>query len=74
MTLITPQIALYQRSICFTYYKEHQPDLIEHGTHVREDLCHVNAVQQELAIVRGLKGLFDSVAGSYCFIPNSQWF
>ena len=57
MILLTPQIALFQRSICFQHYQQD-------GSRVPGQGCHAKAVQQELAIVRGWKGFFDCIPGA----------
>ena len=57
MILLTPQIALFQKSICFQHYQQD-------GSHVPGQGCQAKAVQQELAIVRGWKGFFDCIPGA----------
>ena len=56
MILLTPQIALFQRSICFQHYQQDGARVSRHG-------CQAKAIQQELAIVRGWKGFFDCIPG-----------
>ena len=57
MILLTPQIALFQRSICFQHYQEN-------GSRVTGQGCQAKGIQQELAIVRGWKGFFDCIPGT----------
>ena len=57
MKLLTPQIELFQRSICFQHYQQD-------GARVPGQGCEVKAIQQELAIVRGWKGFFDCIPGA----------
>ena len=57
MILLTPQIALFQRSICFQHYQQD-------GARVPGQGCQAKAIQQELAIVRGWKGFFDCIPGA----------
>ena len=57
MILLTPQIALFQRSICFQHYRKD-------GSRVPGQGCQAKAIQQELAIVRGWKGFFDCIPGA----------
>lgn len=66
MILITPQIALFQRSICSRYYRQHGLVAAGQGYPIPENGCQVKAVQQELAIVRGWKGFFDCLPGKDC--------
>ena len=57
MILLTPQIALFQRSICLQHYQQD-------GSRVTGQGCQAKAIQQELAIVRGWKGFFDCIPGA----------
>ena len=57
MILLTPQIALFQRSICFQHYQQN-------GARVPGQGCQAKAIQRELAIVRGWKGFFDCIPGA----------
>ncbi len=55
--LLTPQIALFQRSICLQHYQQD-------GARVSGQGCQAKAIQQELAIVRGWKRFFDCIPGA----------
>lgn len=63
MILLTPQIALFQRSICFQHYQQD-------GSRVTGQGCQAKAIQQELAIVRGWKGFFDCIPVLLMAIPT----
>ena len=64
MILITPQVALFQRALCLTYYSKHDSGAIGLNGSISEELCRISPIQHELAILRGWKGFFDSIPGS----------
>lgn len=63
MIIIVPTIALLERSICHTYYAEHDPRVIGPGGLVNERLCKIGPVQEQLAVLRGWKALFEALPG-----------
>jgi hypothetical protein len=60
---IAPPIALFERSICRTYYASHVPHVIRPDGYVPEALCKLDSIQVELAILRGWKVTFGSIPG-----------
>ena len=57
-----PTIKLFEQAICNRYYAEqsiHPPATLD----VDEDLCKIPAIQDELAILTGLKFTFDALPG-----------
>lgn len=61
---IGPLVALFECSICRTYYALHDPDTIQPDGSVEESLCKVDDIQAELAILRGWKLAFDTIPGA----------
>ena len=64
MILITPQVALFQRALCLAHYSQHDISVIGQDGSISEELCRINPIQHELAVLRGWKGFFDSIPGS----------
>ena len=61
--IIVPQIALFERSICYTYYVVHDPRVIDREHLVDERLCKIEPIQQQLAVLRSWKAFFDALPG-----------
>jgi hypothetical protein len=61
--IIVPQIALFERSICYHYYSVHDSHVIAAGGSIDDQLCKIERVQQQLADLRSLKAFFDAVPG-----------
>lgn len=59
---IVPEIALFEHSICRSYYSNHNPSVISPGGSIPEHLCKIKPVQRRLASFRGYKALFDGIA------------
>ena len=77
MIIIVPTIALLERSICYTYYAEHDPHVIGPGGLVNERLCKIGPVQEQLAVLRGWKALFEALPGHitvWLGLELSDWF
>ena len=69
MIVIVPTIALLERSLCRTYYSIHDPSVIGPGGFVEnERLCKISPIQENLAVLRGSKALFEALPGSYCCV------
>ena len=66
MITIAPLVALFEQSICRSYYEIHDPSSIRPGGSVAEHLCKIDSIQEELAIVRGWKLAFDTIPGQSC--------
>ncbi|ORY56601.1 major facilitator superfamily domain-containing protein [Pseudomassariella vexata] len=66
---IVPEIALFERSICLSYYSAHDPSVIGPGQLVPEFLCKIPPVQQKLAHLRGWKAFYDGLAVLLTAIP-----
>ena len=59
-------MANYERSLCISYYDTH-PDLrppLSMNVLSGDSRCKIVQIQQELAMVRGWKSLFDALPGS----------
>ena len=63
MGLITPQVALFQRSICFRFYQQHDSHSVHPNGSTDQQSCKILPIQHELAVFRGWKGVFDSIPG-----------
>lgn len=59
---IVPEIALFEHSICLSYYSNHDPSVISPGGSIPEQLCKIQPVQRRLASFRGYKAFFDGIA------------
>lgn len=64
MVLVAPLLALFERSICASYYAQHDPSLVGPGGWVGESHCKLAAIQKDLATVRGWKSFFDTLPGT----------
>ncbi|TAQ85799.1 hypothetical protein B7494_g5856 [Chlorociboria aeruginascens] len=58
---IAPLVALFERSICRSYYVLHSPEVIRPDGSIEESLCKINPIQAELAVLRGWKLAFDTL-------------
>ena len=59
---IVPEIALFEHSICRSYYSIHDPSVIGPGGSIAEQLCKFKPIQSQLADFRGWKAFFDGIA------------
>ncbi|KAI1276953.1 major facilitator superfamily domain-containing protein [Xylaria sp. FL0933] len=66
--LNSPLLAVYERSLCITYYDAH-PDLTEPLLMNSNSRCKIVPIQQDLATVRGWKSLFDAIPALLFAIP-----
>ena len=63
--IIAPQVRLVESMICFDYYREHDPGIIDkHGRNIPEKLCKVDSVQEELAFLNGFQLFFANIPGA----------
>jgi hypothetical protein len=65
MIITAPTIALFERSLCSSYYSAYDPGVIGPGGSIDERLCKVEIVQQDLASLRGWKAFFDALPSQY---------
>ena len=64
-----PAVRLFEIIYCREYYQLHNPGLIdEHGV-VKEELCKVDAVQHNLASLRGWYSFFQYLPGTSVRAP-----
>ena len=63
MVIIVPQLVLFERSLCYSYYRLHEKDGVGPRGIVEERSCKIERIQQELAVLRGWKALFDALPG-----------
>jgi hypothetical protein len=63
LSLFGPITALLERSICRDYYVTTTPSVIGDNGWVTENLCKEKAIQEELALVKGYKAVFDCIPG-----------
>lgn len=64
MVTIAPLTALLEQSLCRTWYRSHDPSLINPGGSVEEQCCKIEPIQAELAVLRGWKLAFDALPGA----------
>ena len=64
MVTIAPLTALLEQSLCRTWYRSHDPSLINPGGSVEEQLCKIEPIQAEVAVLRGWKLAFDALPGT----------
>ena len=57
------RVYLYQQSLCFTYYRHHEPATVEGPSQVDESLCKIPNIQSPLSIVEGFDVLFQLIPG-----------
>lgn len=68
MISIAPLTALLEKVLCRNFYRGRDPSLIAPGGSVDERYCKLDAIQSELAIIRGWKLAFDALPGkSICW-------
>ena len=65
-----PRVRLYEIVYCRQYYQEVDPGRIGPGGVVNEDLCKVNVVQNQVALLIGWLRAFDHAPGMENFISN----
>ena len=58
-----PLTALLEQNLCREYYTKHDPSQIVPGGSLDERLCKLNAVQSELAVVRGWSLALNALLG-----------
>lgn len=56
-----PQLYLFEQSLCSSYYRIHDPNLIGHHGWIEESYCRPPEIQHQLATVRGWKSFFDTL-------------
>lgn len=59
-----PQLYLFEQSLCSSYYRIHDPNLIGHNGWIEESYCKLAEIQHQLATVRGWKSFFDTLPGA----------
>jgi hypothetical protein len=63
IVLAVPLIKLFEQSLCFSSYSDHDPSVIKVRGSIPEALCKTVEIQQDLATIRGWKSLLDIVPG-----------
>lgn len=56
-------LRIFESIICHSYYKTNDPSRIGDGGIVDEQLCKVDAVQEELAVLTGWESFFNTLPG-----------
>ncbi|KAH8150986.1 uncharacterized protein LAJ45_05169 [Morchella importuna] len=64
-----PQVRLFESIVCLDYYRENDPSLIGGDGSVPEELCKVDSVQREIAMLNGMQTLFSNIPGVVLAIP-----
>ncbi|KAH0603176.1 uncharacterized protein H6S33_008180 [Morchella sextelata] len=64
-----PQVRLFESIVCLDYYRENDPGLIGGDGGVPEELCKVDSVQREIAMLNGMQTLFSNIPGVVLAIP-----
>ncbi|OOF99389.1 hypothetical protein ASPCADRAFT_393265 [Aspergillus carbonarius ITEM 5010] len=64
-----PVTRIYESIACREYYAQYDPTQIGADGEVREELCKVKAVQQDLAAVKGYMEFFDGILSALLAIP-----
>ncbi|PYH94638.1 MFS transporter [Aspergillus ellipticus CBS 707.79] len=64
-----PVTRIYESIACREYYTQHDPTQIGVDGQVKEELCKVKAVQQDLAAVKGYMEFFDGSLSAILAIP-----
>jgi hypothetical protein len=49
-----PLNRLIESRYCQDYYRGHNPLIIHHGNRIPEDLCKIDKVQEQLAVLQGI--------------------
>ena len=63
-----PLYRLYETSLCKRYYREHDPLVIRQGVEIPEELCKLDSIQQDLAILLTKQVQFNLWACKYAEI------
>lgn len=58
-----PQVRLFESIVCLDYYRENDPSLVGGDGSVPEELCKVDSVQREIAMLNGMQTLFSNIPG-----------
>jgi hypothetical protein len=61
MIVIVPELALFERSLCNSYYASRWVGTADLRVHLIAPSCKIEPIQKELAILRGWKAFFDAV-------------
>ena len=68
-----PKTRVYEANLCLTYYREHDPSVIDKHGLVPEKLCKVDEVQQKMAMIFGWQETFDAIPGMILAVPLGAW-
>ena len=64
MTMMSgPTTRIYEAIECLKYYQRHDPSKIGSDGKIPEDMCKLESIQGEVAIVKGYGELFDGLVG-----------
>lgn len=63
-----PMTRIFEANLCYKYYLEQDPSVIEDGT-IPEELCKVDIVQQRLASIFGWQEMFNALPGLLLAVP-----
>ena len=61
---VTPFQRIFEANICRTYYQEHNVAVIDLEGSVPENLCKIDAVQQQVSDINGLSSAIDLLPGT----------
>ncbi|KAF3011126.1 hypothetical protein E8E13_011416 [Curvularia kusanoi] len=64
-----PRTRVYEANICLRHYRETDPSVIGADGTIPENLCKVDEVQQEMAMIFGWQEMFDAIPSIFLAIP-----
>ncbi|KKY14932.1 putative mfs [Phaeomoniella chlamydospora] len=64
-----PFVRIFEDITCRRWYAKNEPDNIPSDGRIPEEQCKNEAIQSEVAIIRGFEELFDGLVGLACAIP-----
>jgi hypothetical protein len=64
-----PKVRLFESVICTQYYSNNDPSYLGPGGTVKEELCKIDPVQDEVAFILGWQLFFDSIPAILLPIP-----
>ncbi|KAF2743274.1 MFS general substrate transporter [Sporormia fimetaria CBS 119925] len=64
-----PKTRVYEANLCVRYYEKHDRSVIRKDGTVPEKLCKVNEIQQDMAMIVGWQGLFESIPSIILAVP-----
>lgn len=71
--LTVPLISLFERAICEAYFGDQDPNISNALSHIDEASCKIPYIQSELAKLRGWKGFFETLSGTFLELSFPCW-